>query len=390
MPVINLIAEFVPDMIGWRHDIHACPELGFDVRRTSDFVAAHLRAFGCDEVVTGIGHSGVVGVIAGRRASEEKGVRVTALRADMDALPIEEATGLPYASKSKGFMHACGHDGHTTMLLGAARYLAETRNFSGKAIVVFQPAEEIGTGARAMLSDGLMDRFGIEQVFGMHNCPGLPIGMFGIKQGPVMAATDGIEIAIEGRGGHPGMPHNCIDAILVSSQLISSLQQILTQSIDPLDAAAISFHEVQAGSPQRIIAQSAKLRGSMRSLKPAVRQQLKTRVAEVVSGIALVTGAKINLAIEPTDAVVFNHADQTEFATRIAKELVGNENVIETPPILAGEDFSYLAEARPGAFIWCGNGDSAELHHATYNFNDEALIFGASLWCKLVEGATAA
>ncbi|RWO36916.1 MAG: amidohydrolase, partial [Mesorhizobium sp.] len=224
MPVLNRVADLLPDIVAYRRDIHAHPELGFDEHRTSAFVAERLREFGCDEVVTGIGRTGVVGVIKGKRAMSNGNLKVIGLRADMDALPIEEGTGLPYASKSKGLMHACGHDGHTAMLLGAALYLAETRNFAGTAVLIFEPAEEVGTGAQAMLDDGLMERFGIDQVFGMHNAPGLPIGVFGIRQGPVLAATDSIEIRIEGLGGHPGMPHKCIDSILVGAQLVTALQ----------------------------------------------------------------------------------------------------------------------------------------------------------------------
>ncbi|TIM39098.1 MAG: amidohydrolase [Mesorhizobium sp.] len=385
MPVLNRVADLLPDIVAYRRDIHAHPELGFDEHRTSAFVAERLREFGCDEVVTGIGRTGVVGVIKGKRAMSNGNLKVIGLRADMDALPIEEGTGLPYASKSKGLMHACGHDGHTAMLLGAARYLAETRNFAGTAVLIFEPAEEVGTGAQAMLDDGLMERFGIDQVFGMHNAPGLPIGVFGIRQGPVLAATDSIEIRIEGLGGHPGMPHKCIDSILVGAQLVTALQQVLAQNVDPLESAGLSFHEFHSGTTQRVISQTAELRGSMRTLTPEVRQLVKKRAGEVVAGIAQVTGAKIDLTIESSDAVVFNHAAPTELAIRAAKDVAGEDNVHETPPVLGGEDFSYMAKARPGAFVWCGNGDSAGLHHAAYDFNDEAIPYGTSFWIKLVE-----
>lgn len=385
MPVLNRVADLLPDIVAYRRDIHAHPELGFDEHRTSAFVAERLREFGCDEVVTGIGRTGVVGVIKGKRAMSNGNLKVIGLRADMDALPIEEGTGLPYASKSKGLMHACGHDGHTAMLLGAARYLAETRNFAGTAVLIFEPAEEVGTGAQAMLDDGLMERFGIDQVFGMHNAPGLPIGVFGIRQGPVLAATDSIEIRIEGLGGHPGRPHKCIDSILVGAQLVTALQQVLAQNVDPLESAGLSFHEFHSGTTQRVISQTAELRGSMRTLTPEVRQLVKKRIGEVVAGIAQVTGAKIDLTIESSDAVVFNHAAPTELAIRAAKDVAGEDNVHETPPVLGGEDFSYMAKARPGAFVWCGNGDSAGLHHAAYDFNDEAIPYGTSFWIKLVE-----
>ncbi|ASY61115.1 amidohydrolase [Sinorhizobium sp. CCBAU 05631] len=385
MPIVSRVSEILPDIIAWRRDFHAHPEVGFDVNRTSAIVAERLRKFGCDQVVTGVGKTGVVGVIRGRMVVKKGNPEVIGLRADMDALPIEETSNLPYASKTKGFMHACGHDGHSAMLLGAARYLAETRDFAGTAVFIFEPAEEVGTGAQAMIDDGLMERFGIEQVYGMHNLPGLPIGTFGIRQGPVMAATDSIEIRIEGRGGHPGMPHQCIDAILVAAQLITALQQIVAQNVDPLESAGISFHHLQSGGSQRVIPETAELRGSMRTLTSEVRQLVKTRVKDVVAGIAQLTGAKLDLTIQNSDAVVFNQKKQTELATSAATDVAGGENVVNTPPVLGGEDFSYLAEARPGAFIWCGNGGSAALHHATYNFDDEAIPYGTSYWIKLVE-----
>ncbi|THK35181.1 amidohydrolase [Ensifer sp. MPMI2T] len=390
MPIVSRISEILPDIIAWRRDFHAHPELGFDVNRTSEIVAERLREFGCDEVVTGIGKTGVVGVLKGRMAVRSDNPEVIGLRADMDALPIEETTSLPYASKNRGFMHACGHDGHTAMLLGAARYLAETRNFAGTAVFIFEPAEEVGTGAQAMIDDGLMERFAIEQVYGMHNLPGLPIGAFGIRQGPVMAATDSIEVKIEGRGGHPGMPHQCIDAILVAAQLINALQQIVAQNVDPLESAGISFHQMQSGGSQRVIPEVAELRGSMRTLTPEVRELVKKRVTEVVAGVAQLTGAKIDLVIQSSDAVVFNQTRQTELATKAAKEVVGEDNVVNTPPVLGGEDFSYLAKARPGAFIWCGNGGSAGLHHAAYDFEDKAIPYGTSYWITLVENTLTA
>lgn len=389
MPVLNRVADLHDEITTWRREIHAHPELGFDEHHTSAFVAERLREFGCDEVVTGIGKTGVVGIIKGQKAGSNGNLKVIGLRADMDALPIEEATGLPYTSRNKGLMHACGHDGHTAMLLGAARYLAETRNFVGTAVLIFQPAEEIGTGAQGMIDDGLMDRFGIEQVYGMHNLPGLPIGSFGILQGAVMAATDGIQISIEGRGGHPGSPHQCIDAMQAGAQLITALQQIVAQNVDPLESAAISFHEFHSGTPQRVIAQTAELRGSMRALTPEVRQLVKKRMAEVVAGIAQVTGANIVLTIEGSNAAVFNHPVPTELAMNVAKEVAGEDNVVATPPMLVAEDFSDLAKHRPGAFIWCGNGQSAGLHNAGYDFNDEAVLYGTSFWIKLVENALA-
>src|SRR5436190_6732236 len=248
MPIVNRVADLQPDIQAWRREIHQHPELLYDVHRTAAFVADRLREFGCDEVPTGLGRTGVVGVIKGKKPAGKGDLKVIGLRADMDALPIEEATNLPYASTTKGLMHACGHDGHTAMLLGAARYLAETRNFAGDAVVIFQPAEEGGAGADAMIKDGLMDRFGIEQVYGMHNGPGIPVGSFAIRSGPVMAATDELDINITGLGGHAARPHFCIDSVLVGAQVVTALQGIVSRSIDPLQSAVISICEFQAGN----------------------------------------------------------------------------------------------------------------------------------------------
>jgi len=390
MPIVNRVADLQPDIQAWRRDIHEHPELLYDVHRTAAFVADRLREFGCDEIATGLGKTGVVGVIHGRKAATNGGIKVIGLRADMDALPIEETTNLPYASKTKGLMHACGHDGHTAMLLGAARYLAETRNFAGKAVVIFQPAEEGGAGAAAMINDGLMDRFGIEQVYGMHNGPGIPIGSFAIRPGAIMAATDSIDIKIEGHGGHAARPHKCIDSVLVGAQLITALQQIVSRNVDPLDSAVISMCEFHAGNARNVIPQTAELRGTVRTLTPEVRGLIEKRVREVVAGVAQITGAKINLAYQRGYPVTVNHAAQTDFATQVAREVAGEANVHETPPLMGAEDFSYMLEARPGAFIFCGNGDSAGLHHPAYNFNDEAILYGTSYWIKLVENTLAA
>lgn len=389
MPIVNRVADLHPDIQTWRRDIHAHPELGYDEHRTSAFVAERLREFGCDEVVTGLGKTGVVGLIRGKRSASNGNIKVIGLRADMDALPIEEATDLPYASKSKGVMHACGHDGHTAMLLGAARYLAETRNFAGTAVVIFQPAEEGGAGAAAMIKDGLMERFGIEQVFGMHNLPGIAIGSFAIRQGPILAATDAIEIKIEGHGGHASQPHKCINSVLVGAQLITALQQIVAYNVDPLESAGVSICVFHSGAAASVIPQTAELRGTIRTLTPQVCQLIKRRVSEVVSGIAQSTGAKIELTYQPGYPATVNHPAQTDLATSVARDVAGEDNVHEKRPGMGGEDFSYMLEARPGAFIWCGNGDSAGLHHPAYNFNDEAILYGTSFWIKLVETALA-
>ena len=389
MPIVNRVADLQPDIQAWRRDIHQHPELLYDVHRTAAFVADRLREFGCDEVVTGIGQTGVVGLIKGRKSAEGD-LKVIGLRADMDALPIEEQTNLPYASRNSGKMHACGHDGHTAMLLGAARYLAETRNFAGDAVVIFQPAEEGGAGGAAMVRDGLMERFRVDQVYGMHNGPGIPIGSFAIRQGPIMAATDEVDITIEGHGGHAARPHKCIDSVLVGAQLITALQSIVSRSIDPLDSAVISICEFHAGNARNVIPQTAELKGTIRTLTPEVRVLVEKRVREVVAGVAQVTGAKIDLRYKNNYPVTRNHAAPTEVARRVAKQVAGEANVHECPPLMGGEDFAYMLEARPGAFIFCGNGDSAGLHHPAYNFNDEAIVYGTSYWIKLVESTLAA
>ncbi len=390
MPIVNRVADLQPDIQAWRRDIHAHPELLYDVHRTAAFVAERLREFGCDEVATGLGRTGVVGVIKGRKPAGKGNIKAIGLRADMDALPIEEATSLEYASKTPGKMHACGHDGHTAMLLGAARYLAETRNFAGDAVVIFQPAEEGGAGAAAMIKDGLMDRFAIDQVYGMHNGPGIPIGSFAIRPGPIMAATDALDIRIEGLGGHAARPHKCIDSVLVGAQLIAALQSIVARSIDPLDSAVISICEFHAGNARNVIPQTAELRGTVRTLTDEVRALVEKRVREVVAGVAQITGAKIDLVYEPGYPVTVNHALQTDVATQVAKDIAGEANVLESPPLMGAEDFAYMLESRPGAFIFCGNGNSAGLHHPAYNFNDEAIVYGTSYWIKLVESTMAA
>ena len=389
MPVINRVADLQPDIMAWRRHLHAHPELMYNVHGTAAFVAERLREFGCDEVATGLGRTGVVGVIKGRKPASGD-MKVIGLRADMDALPIEEETNLPYASKTPGKMHACGHDGHTAMLLGAARYLAETRNFAGEAVVIFQPAEEGGAGADAMIKDGLMERFRIEQVYGMHNGPGLPIGSFALRPGPIMAATDAINIRIEGLGGHAARPHKCIDSVLVGAQLVTALQSIVSRTVDPLDSAVISVCEFHAGNARNVIPQIAELKGTVRTLMPEVRDLVERRVREVVAGVAQQTGATIDLVYERGYPVTVNHPEQTDIATRIASDVAGAANVHAVPPMMGAEDFAYMLEARPGAFIFVGNGDSAGLHHPAYNFNDEAIVYGTSYWVKLVEHTLAA
>jgi hippurate hydrolase len=386
MPIVDRISALQPEIKAWRRDLHAHPELMYDVHRTAAFVADRLREFGCDEVATGLGRTGVVGRIKGSKPANGRGIKALGLRADMDALPIEEETNAPYRSTVAGKMHACGHDGHTAMLLGAARYLAETRNFAGEAIMIFQPAEEGGAGADAMIKDGLMDRFGIDQVYGMHNSPGMPIGTFATRVGPTMAATDHINIHIEGLGGHAARPHKSIDSVLVGSQLVVALQSIVSRSVDPLEAVVVSMCQFQAGNVRNVIPQTAEILGTARTLTAEMRDLVEQRVREIVAGVALQTGAKITLNYERSYPVLVNHAAQADVAARVAAEVAGAANVSsEIPPVMGAEDFAYMLEARPGAFIFIGNGDSAGLHHPAYDFNDEAIVYGASYWARLVE-----
>jgi hippurate hydrolase len=384
MPIINRVADLLPEISAWRQDLHAHPELLFDVHRTAGVVADKLRSFGCDEVVTGIGRTGVVGVIRGNKG----GGRAIGLRADMDALPIEEATGLPYASQNPGKMHACGHDGHTAMLLGAAKYLADTRNFDGTAVVIFQPAEEGGGGGREMVKDGLMDRFKVEEVYGMHNYPGLPVGEFAMRAGPMLAAADRIYIDIEGLGGHAARPHTTVDTVVVGSAIVQALQSIVSRNVDPLESAVVSITQFHAGTADNIIPQTGQLRGTARSLTPETQDIVERRVREVVEGVARLYGAKVTLTYKRDYPVTMNHERQTAFAAEVAAQVVGKERVdVAAPPIMGAEDFSFMLNARPGAFVFVGNGESAGLHHPAYNFNDEAIPVGTSYWVKLVETA---
>jgi amidohydrolase len=385
MPIVNRVADLAGEIAEWRHDLHAHPELLYDVKRTAGVVAEKLKSFGCDEVVAGLGRTGVVGVIRGRKGSSNKAI---GLRADMDALPIEEATNLPYTSTVPGKMHACGHDGHTAMLLGAARYLAETRNFAGSAVVIFQPAEEGGAGGKAMVDDGLMERFGIGEVYGMHNFPGLPVGQFSLRPGPIMAAADYVQIDIEGRGGHAARPHLAVDTVLVGAQIINNLQSIVSRNVDPLESAVVSICVFHAGNADNVIPQSAQLRGTARSVIPKVQDLLEKRVPEIVEGTAKLYGAKATVKYRRGYPVLKNHAAQTDFAARVAGEIAGQDKIdTNMAPVMGAEDFSFMLNARPGAFIFVGNGDSAGLHHPAYNFNDEAIPFGTSYWVKLVEAA---
>ncbi len=386
MPVINRFADLQDEIAGWRRDIHAHPEILFDTHRTSALVAGKLRAFGCDEVVEGIGRTGVVGVIRGR--SDRSG-RTVGLRADMDALPMQEETGLPHASTIPGAMHACGHDGHTAMLLGAAKYLAETRNFDGTVVVIFQPAEEGGGGGREMVEDGMMDRFAIDEVYGMHNGPNIPAGDFAIRPGPMLAATDEVSIEVTGRGGHAARPQDCVDSTLVASQIVVALQSIVARAVDPLKQAVVSITSFRTSSEAfNIIPARVQLRGTVRTLDEGVRDQIETRLCELVQGIAAAYGATAKIAYRRNYPVTVNDADRADFAGRVAMEIAGEDRVdTDRPPVMGGEDFSFMLNARPGAMIWIGNGAGAALHHPEYDFNDEIIPAGCSYWVRLVERA---
>jgi hippurate hydrolase len=383
MPVINRVAEFQREIAEWRQDFHRNPELLYDVHRTAGRVADLLRSFGVDEVATGIGRTGVVGIIKGRNGGAG---RVIGLRADMDALPITERTGKPYASAATGKMHACGHDGHTAMLLGAAKYLAETRNFAGTAVLIFQPAEEGGAGARAMLEDGLVERYGIEEFYGLHNLPGMPAGQFGIRPGGIMAATDEFQITIEGEGGHAAMPHNTIDPVIVAAQLILALQTIVSRNVDPMREALLSVTMIEAGTAFNIIPRTVKLTGTVRTLDETVRKFMEERIRKVSTGIAGTYGATVSIHYRNGYPVTVNAAGPTAFAAAVASTISGATDV-DADGTMGGEDFAYMLQARPGAYIFLGNGDSTELHSDTYDFNDEIIPVGVSYWAKIVETA---
>jgi amidohydrolase len=340
MPIPSAVQDLVPDAQTWRRDIHQNPELLYDVERTAKYVADRLTAFGCDEVKTSIGRTGVVGVIRGAKGGS---TRAIGLRADMDALPIDEATNLPYRSRIPGKMHACGHDGHTAMLLGAARRLAQTRNFAGYAVVIFQPAEEGGGGAKAMIDDGLMDRFGVEEVYGMHNWPSLPVGSFMLRKGPLMAAADEITITIEGRGGHAEMPHQGVDPVVAGAQIVLALQTIASRNIDPLDACVVSVTQFHAGTANNVIPQSAWLNGTTRTLKPGTRDMVERRIREIAAGLASAAGAEARVEYRRNYPATVNHPAQTDFATKVARKVAGDSQVDSNAmPVMGAEDFSFM------------------------------------------------
>jgi amidohydrolase len=384
MAIINRIGEFHAELTEWRRDLHAHPEIAFEEERTSDFVAAKLDGFGLDEVHRGIAKTGVVGVL--RNGSSDT---VIGLRADMDALPIHEETGADHASKTPGKMHACGHDGHTTMLLGAARYLAETRNFDGTVVFIFQPAEENEGGGRVMLEEGLFERFPVERVFGMHNWPRMPLGQFAMRPGPVMAAADRFTIRLEGHGGHGAMPHVSRDPLVAAAQIVTALQTIVSRQVDPVESAVVTVTQIHGGDAYNVIPQSAFLTGTCRSFQPAIRTLLERQVKRISEGIGTSLGIRVEVDYELGYPPTVNSEAETEVAAAAAAEIAGEDKVDRAPPqVMGAEDFAFMLEQKPGSYIFIGNGgdeDSPMVHHPAYDFNDEALPFGASYWARLVE-----
>ena len=381
MPVKNRFAELLPEITEWRRDLHENPEILFETHRTSAIVAEKLKAFGCDEIVTGIGRTGVVAVIKGKSDTSGK---VIGLRADMDALPIHEQTGLEYASKTDGAMHACGHDGHTAMLLGAAKYLSETRNFDGTVVVIFQPADEGGGGGKEMCDDGMMDRWGIQEVYGMHNWPGKPVGSFAIRPGAFFAATDTFEITFEGIGGHAAKPNETVDTLVMASQAVMTLQTIASRNADPVDQIVVSVTSIESSSKAfNVIPQRVTIRGTVRTLSKDMRAMAEKRIIEICNGTAATFGGSADINYILGYPVMVNSEDQTAFAAEVAASVSGE--CADAPLVMGGEDFAFMLEERPGAYILVGNGDTAMVHHPEYNFNDEAIPAGCSWWAEIVE-----
>ncbi|SPH18351.1 putative hydrolase YxeP [Defluviimonas aquaemixtae] len=383
MPVLNRIADFAPEMSEWRRHLHAHPELGFDCHRTAAFVAERLRAFGVDELHEGIAESGIVAIVNGRGEGPTIG-----LRADMDALPIAEETGSDHASTVPGVMHACGHDGHTTMLLGAAKYLAETRRFRGRVALIFQPAEEEGGGGEVMVEEGILERFGIAEVYALHNVPNIPLGHFVTTPGPIMAAVDTARVVVTGKGGHGAYPHECIDPIPAVVGMVGALQTIASRNVNPLDEVVVSVTEIHAGTASNIIAETARFVATIRTFREEVRMQVKRRFKEIVTGQAAAFAVRAEIDYELGYPATVNAPDQTAFAADVAREIAGAAGVNDAGGREMGaEDFSYMLEQRPGCYLFLGQGPGAGLHHPAYEFNDEAAPYGASCFARLVERA---
>ena len=387
MAVVSRLQEWHEQFTTWRRDLHAHPQTAFEETYASEFVSGKLREFGIG-VQTGLAKTGVVGTLVGSGFATGK-LRAIALRADIDALDIHERTGLPYTSKFPGKMHACGHDGHTTMLLAAARYLAETRRFAGTVHFIFQPAEENEGGGRVMVEEGLFDRFPVEAVFGMHNWPGMAVGDFALVDGPAMAAFDVFEITIKGRGTHAANPHSGIDPIVVGSQLVSALQTIASRETDPLDQIVVSVTQFHAGDTWNVIPETANLRGPVRTFREATQARAEKSLARIAAGVAAAYGAQAELRYERRYPATVNTPAETEWAAATAADVAGKEHVTrDAQPCMGSEDFAFMLQARPGCYIWAGNGSAANerlLHSPYYDFNDDLLPVGASYWIRLVE-----
>ena len=387
MPIVNRIAEFRDEMTAWRRDLHRFPELAFEEVRTSDFVADKLGEWGI-EVHRGLAKTGVVGVVRGQRDSG----RAIGLRADMDALPIQELNTFAYASRTSGKMHACGHDGHTTMLLGAAKYLAETRNFAGTVYLIFQPAEEHFGGGRVMVEEGLFKQFPMEAVYGLHNMPGVPLGEIAMRPGAAMAATDTFEIRLTGQGAHAAMPNRGVDPIMIAAQIVTAVQTIASRRVDPVESVVLTVTQVHGGDAWNVIPETVTMRGTARTLIAPVRDQVQEELRRIVAGIAEAHGAKVEIDWNGGYPPTVNDAAATDFAARVAAEVVGGEKVTaDAPPLMGAEDFSYMLQEKPGCYIWLGNGVGEKggrgLHNPHYDFNDDAAALGASYWARLVETA---
>ena len=382
MPIKNQFSELYEHIKSWRHHIHQNPELLYDTLHTSKFVETKLKEFGCDEVITGIGRTGVVAIIKGK---ENKSGKVIGLRADMDALPIQEQTNLDYASKVPGIMHACGHDGHTAMLLGAAKYLSDTRNFDGEVALVFQPAEEGGGGAKEMIDDGLIEKFNIQEFYGMHNMPGLEIGQFSIKSGDFFAAADTFTIKIIGKGGHAAKPQETVDPVLMSSNLVMSLQSIASRNTNPTKDVVVSVCTFLTDTVSfNVIPEMVTLKGTLRTFDKEVQNIAKDKIFSLSKSIAEAYGGKAEIEFNYGYPVMKNSNDATEIAKTVAEKVSG-KNTVSAEKIMGAEDFSYMLNATKGAYILIGNGDTDSVHSPTYVFNDEILPIGSSYWAELVE-----
>ncbi|WP_128254183.1 M20 aminoacylase family protein [Falsirhodobacter deserti] len=380
MPVPNSIAAHAEEMTAWRRHLHAHPELDFDCHRTAAFIAARLRDFGVDELHEGIAKTGIVAIINGTGDGPTIG-----LRSDMDALPIAEETGVAHASTIPGKMHACGHDGHVAMLLGAAKYLAETRNFSGRVALIFQPAEEGGGGAEVMVAEGIMERFGIGRVFGIHNWPNLPKGVFFTNPGPIMASVDTATVTLRGKGGHGAMPHTTVDPVIAMASLVQALQTVVSRNVPALDQVVVSVTQIHAGSASNIIPSEAWMTATIRAFTPGMRDLAEQRIRDIVAGQAASFGVEVDIDYERGYPPTINHPEEAAFAARVAAELA--EVDADTPRQMGAEDFSYMLQARPGAYLFLGAGPGAGLHNPGFDFNDEIAPLGAAFFARLVETA---